>query len=95
MRSAPGTITGGLQVIAPRLAPVVEARRRHLVDDERWPVDETRWMVWSGEAAEAQRSWAELPLKDRVQVLYKLKALVEEQIDDLAGVITWERPIVT
>lgn len=57
LRLAPGTITGGLQVIAPRLAPVVEALRRHLVDDERWPVDETRWMVWSGEAAEAQRRW--------------------------------------
>jgi len=44
-------------VIAPHLAPVVEARRQHLVGDERWHVDETRWMVWSGESAETHRRW--------------------------------------
>ncbi len=42
------------------------------------------------EAAEAQRTWADLPLKDRVQVLFKAKSLVEERIDDLAGLITRE-----
>lgn len=42
------------------------------------------------ESAEAQRGWAQIPLKDRVQVLYKAKTLVEERIDDLAGLITRE-----
>ena len=41
-------------------------------------------------ATEAQREWARLPLKDRVQVFYRLKALVDEEKDHLAEVITRE-----
>jgi transposase len=57
LRLAPGTITGGLHLIAPLLAPVVEALRQHLVDGERWHVDETRWMVWNAESVETHRRW--------------------------------------
>ena len=43
------------------------------------------------QAAEAaQIEWACMPLKDRVQVFYRLKALVEEEQDHLAEVITRE-----
>ena len=42
------------------------------------------------QAAAAQRDWAAVPVKDRVQVLYRLKALVEEQMEDIAGLITRE-----
>lgn len=41
-------------------------------------------------ATAAQRDWAELPLKDRVQVFFRMKTLVEERIHDLAGLITRE-----
>jgi malonate-semialdehyde dehydrogenase (acetylating) / methylmalonate-semialdehyde dehydrogenase len=41
-------------------------------------------------AAEAQRDWGTKPVKDRVQVLYRLKTLLEAQTDRLAGVINQE-----
>jgi malonate-semialdehyde dehydrogenase (acetylating) / methylmalonate-semialdehyde dehydrogenase len=41
-------------------------------------------------AAEAQKSWAEIPLKDRVQVFYRLKALVERDLERLVDVVTLE-----
>ena len=43
-----------------------------------------------GEAARAQKDWAATPLRERAQVLYKLKALIERDIDHLAEVITRE-----
>ncbi len=41
-------------------------------------------------AAEAQRDWGATPLKDRVQVFFRFKALVEAEIDELAALITRE-----
>lgn len=38
----------------------------------------------------AQRSWAASPLKDRVQVMYRLKTLVEKEIDHLSHIVTLE-----
>lgn len=42
------------------------------------------------EAARAFREWRETPVTDRIQPLFKLKALLEENIDDLARTITVE-----
>lgn len=41
-------------------------------------------------AAEAYKSWAHVPVMRRVQPLYKLKQLLEEQADDIAKTITLE-----
>ncbi len=41
-------------------------------------------------ATEAQRDWAATPIKDRVQVLFRLKALIEGEVETLARVITEE-----
>ena len=41
-------------------------------------------------AADAQREWSALPLKDRVQVLYRFKTRIEEELDHLAEIITLE-----
>ena len=41
-------------------------------------------------AAEAQQGWGSAPLKDRVQVLFRMKALMEAQVDRLAAVIIEE-----
>jgi len=38
----------------------------------------------------AQKDWAALPLKERVQVMYRAKTLIENRIDHLADVITLE-----
>ncbi len=41
-------------------------------------------------ATEAQKEWAARPLKDRVQVFYKMKTIVEDELDHLIEVITRE-----
>ncbi|MGA7305592.1 MAG: CoA-acylating methylmalonate-semialdehyde dehydrogenase [Rhodothermales bacterium] len=41
-------------------------------------------------AAGAQKEWCALPLKDRVQVMYRFKTLIESNIGHLADVITTE-----
>lgn len=41
-------------------------------------------------ATKAQKEWADVPMKERVQVLYKFKTLIERDIDRLAEIITLE-----
>lgn len=41
-------------------------------------------------AANAFRSWSQVPVMERVQPLYKLKQLLEENLEDLARTITME-----
>jgi malonate-semialdehyde dehydrogenase (acetylating)/methylmalonate-semialdehyde dehydrogenase len=41
-------------------------------------------------ASEAQIDWGDQPIKDRVQVMYRLKTLIEREIDQLAEIITLE-----
>ena len=41
-------------------------------------------------AADAQRDWAQVPVKDRVQPIFRMKQLMEERIDGLAARITEE-----
>ncbi|MCP4027352.1 MAG: CoA-acylating methylmalonate-semialdehyde dehydrogenase [Sphingomonas sp.] len=41
-------------------------------------------------AAEAQKAWAEITVKDRVQVLFRMKTLMEAEVERLAELITVE-----
>src|SRR5215510_11331975 len=41
-------------------------------------------------AAEAQKSWGVKPVSERVQVLYRLKALIESQVEQLAKICSQE-----
>jgi malonate-semialdehyde dehydrogenase (acetylating)/methylmalonate-semialdehyde dehydrogenase len=41
-------------------------------------------------AIEPQREWAHVGLKDRVQVMYRLKTIIEERLDELAELVTSE-----
>lgn len=41
-----GTLTGGLQAIAPLFAPVEDALLARLRSERHWHADETRWMVF-------------------------------------------------
>lgn len=41
-------------------------------------------------ASQAQKSWGDTPLKDRVQVLFRLKSLIEERKNEIAKVVTLE-----
>ncbi len=42
------------------------------------------------EAARAQMAWGQTPLKDRVQVFFRFKSLIERDLDQLARIITLE-----
>jgi malonate-semialdehyde dehydrogenase (acetylating) / methylmalonate-semialdehyde dehydrogenase len=41
-------------------------------------------------AAGAFREWREVPAVERIQVLFRVKALLEQQVDDLAATLTRE-----
>jgi malonate-semialdehyde dehydrogenase (acetylating) / methylmalonate-semialdehyde dehydrogenase len=41
-------------------------------------------------ARQAQRAWASTPIKERVQVFYRYKTLLEQNIDELSALITRE-----
>lgn len=43
----PGTLTGGLRTLAPLFEPLEEALLCRLQSENRWPADETRWMVFA------------------------------------------------
>lgn len=43
---SPGTLTGGLQQIAPFFKPLYGALLQHLREDRHWHADETRWEVF-------------------------------------------------
>jgi malonate-semialdehyde dehydrogenase (acetylating)/methylmalonate-semialdehyde dehydrogenase len=46
-------------------------------------------------AGRAQRGWAAMPIKERVQVFYRYKALLESRIDELAALVTEENGKIT
>ena len=41
-------------------------------------------------AKEAFPGWSEMPIKERVQVFFKYKALLEQNLDELAALVTEE-----
>lgn len=41
-------------------------------------------------AEKAQKSWREVPMRERAQVFYRLKALMERDLDELAWLVTHE-----
>lgn len=43
---SPGTVTGGLQLIAPLFVPLEDALLERLRSERHWHADETRWMVF-------------------------------------------------
>jgi len=46
LRMSPGTLAGGLQAIAPLLAPIDKALASKLRSESHWHADETRWAVF-------------------------------------------------
>ena len=46
LNMSPGTLTGGLQAVAPMMAPVVDAMLAKLRSEQHWHADETRWAVF-------------------------------------------------
>ncbi len=86
-----GNVVGGRQIEngSTRMIDVTAPATGEIIG--RVPCSTARELDVAVEAAsKVQREWAELPLKDRVQVFYKMKALIEDELDDIAELITRE-----
>ena len=69
--------------------PVIEPATGELIADV--PLSNSADLDAAVQAAQtAQAAWGRLPLKDRVQVFFRMKTLVEEEKDHLAEVLTRE-----
>ena len=54
---SPGTLTGGLQVLAPLFKPIEEALLIQLRSETLWHADETRWMVFIDQPGKIGHRW--------------------------------------
>ncbi len=82
---------GGERVQSPtsRTLPVLEPNTGELIADV--PLSGASELDAAVDAAsKAQIEWAKMPMKDRVQILYQMKTLVEAEKDHLADVVTKE-----
>ena len=81
-----GSFVAGDRPLHRRLQP--ERRQRHLAraDVRR----ATTWTPRSRAPSERFPAWSRTPIKERVQVFYKYKALLEQHIDELAALVTEE-----
>jgi transposase len=57
MHVAQGTITDGLQRIAPLFEPLAQAGLAHLREHDHWHADETRWEVWAEIEGKTTHRW--------------------------------------
>ena len=57
LRLSAGTLTGGLQAIAPLFGPVEDALRARLRSERHWHADETRWMVFVDVEGKVGHRW--------------------------------------
>lgn len=57
LRMAPGTLTGGLQAIAPLFAPIDKALLAKLRSEPHWHADETRWAVFAEVLGKTGHHW--------------------------------------
>jgi len=54
---AQGTVTDGLQRIAPLFEPLAQAGLAHLREHDHWHADETRWEVWAEIEGKITHRW--------------------------------------
>jgi transposase len=54
---AQGTVTDGLQRIAPLFEPLAQAGLAHLREHDHWHADETRWEVWTEIEGKLTHRW--------------------------------------
>ena len=69
---SPGTITGGMQKLAPLFAPVESEILAQHYREDRWHADETRWMVFSATEGKVGYRWYLWVFQSGSTVFYKL-----------------------
>ncbi|MFQ5592242.1 MAG: IS66 family transposase [Phycisphaerae bacterium] len=57
LRVSQGTVTGGMECLAPNFEPLYEAIRARCVSEDRWHADETRWLVFEDVVGKTGYRW--------------------------------------
>lgn len=74
MNLSMGSLTGGLQAIAPLFAPLTEALLGKLRGERHWHADETRWEVFVELEGKSSHRWYLWVFQSRSVAYYKLDA---------------------
>jgi len=69
---APGTVTGGLQTLAPLFLPIYQAIIAKNLSEDRWQADETRWLVFVVVEGKVGYRWYLWVFLSPSTVVYKL-----------------------
>lgn len=69
---AQGTLTDGLQAIAPVFTPIYEAIIAKNLEEERWHADETRWLVFATVEGKIGYRWYMWVFSSSSTVVYRL-----------------------
>lgn len=92
-----GTLTGGLQVIAPLFEPLETALLAKLRSESHWHADETRWMVFITIEGKSGHRWYLWVFQSKSVVHYVLDPSrsadvpIEELEEALGGIISCDR----
>jgi transposase len=68
----PGTLTGGLQKLAPLFGPVYQALAEHNQQQAHWHADETRWLVFATVEGKVGHRWTLWVFHSREAVVFVL-----------------------
>lgn len=72
LNMAQGTLTDGLQAIAPVFTPIYEAIIARNLEEERWHADETRWLVFTTVEGKVGYRWYMWVFSSSSTVVYRL-----------------------
>lgn len=92
-----GTITGGLEKIAPLMKPLYEAMIETQIQDSHWHADETRWKVFEKVEGKVGANWYLWVVHSPSAVIYILdpfrsaRVIIEHFGDEAKGILSVDR----
>ena len=92
-----GTITGGLEKIAPLMRPLYEAMIETQIQDSHWHADETRWKVFEKVEGKVGANWYLWVVHSTSVVIYILdpfrsaRVIIEHFGDEAKGILSVDR----
>jgi len=79
---AQGTVTDGLQALAPLFVPLYEALIDQNLQEDRWHADETRWLVFATVEGKVGYRWYLWVFRSPSTVVYKLDKSRSSQVPE-------------
>lgn len=92
-----GTITGGLEKIAPLMTPLYQAMIERQIQDSHWHADETRWKVFEKVEGKVGANWYLWVVHSTSAVIYILdpfrsaRVITEHFGDEAKGILSVDR----